>query len=127
MSDQSQDVGDLQREVERLRGWVREIQYDSEGHHDGERSHALAHALAVEIPYLCDEALDGKPLPQLTHDRVPVCTSTGEVGCLDCTEGICDGMTVYDWRTFCACGGDDVYGEMHHFEGCALCVPDDED
>lgn len=51
-----------------------------------------------------------------------VCPVTGDPGCLDCTEGHCEGCSYPPAWAFALqcdrCGADNVYGEIAHEEGC---------
>lgn len=54
-------------------------------------------------------------------EPVKYCTYSGDPGCLgwpDWHKQDC--IYVEEARTFCSCGGNDVYGEMWHEESCPL-------
>lgn len=58
----------------------------------------------------------------ITTQKVKVCSFTGDPGCLGYPAWIdhpaCDCIYEDVDFNFCDCGGNDVYGEMYHEEGC---------
>lgn len=58
-------------EIARLRQVIRDIAKFAEAHHDQESSHRWLYALGVDIPAMCERALESEPNesdpPHLTH------------------------------------------------------------
>jgi hypothetical protein len=62
-------------------------------------------------------------------DLVEACGVTGEVGCMDCIEGQCDGLdapATVEVRTCLRCGAHDAFGELVHLDDCPLAHPSDQ-
>jgi len=54
---------------------------------------------------------------------VSVCSRTGDPGCLDCCEGLCNGLqdnVTAEFHRCTECGADDVYAPLIHAEACSL-------
>lgn len=54
-------------------------------------------------------------------DLVEACGVTGQVGCMDCIEGQCEGAAspaIVEVRRCLRCGGHDAFGELVHDDDC---------